>query len=143
MRPQTIFLLLAAASMGLSFLFPFGYAAGTEGIFADGELTHTDNIALLILSIIAILEPISSLFFQSIKYDAKKYRMQRLFAQIGMLSAFVVLGLAAYFLFASGVATPAVGVSLFLPPVAVVLAFFAIRQINQDETVIRSSNRIR
>ena len=145
MRPQNIFLVLSSTLMGLTFLFPFGYTAtaAAEGIFADAQLTQSDNIALMILCIAAAALSFVGLFFYSIKYDAGKYRMQRLMAQVGMIAAFGTLGLAAYFLFLSGVAAPSVGISLFLPALAVIFGYMAIRQINQDESVIRSANRIR
>jgi glucan phosphoethanolaminetransferase (alkaline phosphatase superfamily) len=141
--PQSIFLFLAAALMGSNTLLPFGSATADQAIFADGVLTVSDNISLMVLPITAAVLAFIAIFMHSIKYKKSLYMWQRRLSLFAAILAATTIATAAYFLFASNASQPSVGVSLFTPVVAMILIFLSTRATNRDEALIKSSNRIR
>jgi hypothetical protein len=142
--PQSIFLLLSAILFGTSLFFPFGYAqAAPETVFADTQLTVSDNITLMTLPMLAAFSAFAAVFMHSYKYNKNLFNWQRRLSIFASFLALATVGLAAYFLFASNASAPSVGISLFSPIVAIVFLYLTIRATNRDESVIKSANRIR
>jgi hypothetical protein len=138
-RIQTIYLSVAAGLLGLLQVFSFGSLSEqnpyAEGIFADKILTLMDDGLLAGLAYGGLGLIIGSIFLFS------NYKLQKLTCKIGAFLSTAVSGWAAYLGFS--VAGFAIGIGLFLPIVALVFLFLAYKGISADESLIKSSNRIR
>ena len=106
-------------------------------------LTASDNIALMILPIVAAVAAFVAVFMHSYKYNKALFAWQKRLSNIASILGLATVNLAAYFLFASNASAPSVGISLFLPVVAIILLYLTNRATNRDEAIIKSANRIR
>jgi hypothetical protein len=132
-RIQTIWLLLAAACIGLSVKLPF--YSGTNTKAASYELNATENLTLLGVTIITALLAMVIIFLY------KKRTLQLRLCVVGILLEALLI-----FLYYREVKTFTAGTySLWsmLHSLAVILFFLAARAINKDEKLIRNSDRLR
>ena len=137
-RIQSIYLLLATAVAGLAFVFPFGSAASTtDGIFQDGLLTYSDDTILLATVAASAALALVAIFLY------RNYALQKGVSRVALVANVGAESVAVYDLFGSGAAGAGIGISLFLPTVAIVCIALALRGIQHDERIIKSSNRIR
>ncbi|MCH2044057.1 MAG: DUF4293 domain-containing protein [Saprospiraceae bacterium] len=136
-RIQSIYLLLASIVSSTLFFFPFATGTGGSGeLFADGNLDLNDNVALLILTIMTVVFSLSCIFL------FKNRVLQMNVSKLIMLLILGLAGIASYFLFTSD-ADYTLHVGLFLPFLVVILLIMAYRGIKADESLVRSSDRIR
>lgn len=136
-RIQSIYLLVASGLSSLYWIFPFANGDKNDTFFADGLLTTDDNLALIILAIASVALPFLAIFLYS------NYNLQKKITYAAIVSALALFGTAAFLVFTSGVASFGVGVSFFVPIVGIILSVLAYRGIRADESIIKSSNRIR
>jgi hypothetical protein len=138
-RIQSIYLSVAAGLLGLLQVFSFGSLSATnplaEGIFSDRILTLLDDGVLAGLAYGSLGLIVGCIFLFS------NYKLQKLTCKIGGFLSVLVSGWAAYLGFS--VAGFVVGIGLFLPIVALIFLFLAYKGISADESLIKSSNRIR
>ncbi len=155
-RIQTVFLLLVAIAMGLTFFLPFWTHEGTDpviyhGLYAlnfeqisgeEGELvkTYFPFTWIGILAVISILVAI---------FEITRYNNRLLQIKLGTLNSLFMAGsliLAAYFatdfIKQEGVSGH-YGVTFFLPASALFFNLLANRYIRKDERLVRSVDRIR
>lgn len=137
-RIQSIYLLLATAVAGLALVFPFGKATATpDGTFQDGLLTYQDDILLLATVAASAALALVAIFLY------RNYALQKSISRVALLSNAGASSVAVYDLFGSGAAGAGIGISLFLPTAAMLCIALALRGIQRDENIIKSSNRIR
>jgi len=132
-RIQSIWLLLAATCIGLSFKLPF--YSGTNATAASYELNATENFKLLGVTAITALLALVTIFL---------FKNRTL--QLRLCVAGIVLEAVLIFLYYREVITFTTGTySLWsmLHSLAVILFFLAARAINKDEKLIKDSDRLR
>ncbi len=143
-RIQSIFLFLAAASAFGLFALPFASTATqvqSSAIFADGLYNLNDNIALLILfGLAGVLALVSIFLFKNRKTQMMVGRFSIVANVIGLVLALALFMRERDML---GAAEPDDGLGLYLPLVFLVFGVLALRFINKDEKLVRSSDRLR
>lgn len=136
-RKQTLWLLLSVISNALTFKFPF-YSGivlpGTKGV-TGAELTATDNIFLIILSVAVLALALVAIFLYN---DRKK---QVLLAVSGLVCSVGLI--AVYFVFTRNFQTGNIALTAILTLFMLIGFFFAIRGIQKDQKLIRDLNRLR
>jgi len=146
-RIQSIFLFLASAACFGLFGLPFAsteQAVATSELFADSEYQITDHIALIILFAGAGLLALIAIFmFKNRSLQVNLSRVSFIGAIIGF-----VLGLILFFndgIVESGenLPDPTDGLGTALPILAGIFLLLAMRAINKDEKLVRSSDRLR
>jgi len=143
-RIQSIYLFLAAAaSFGLLGV-PFATtpeAVDASGIFADSAYNLEDSLALLIFFAIAGALSVAAIFmFRNRKTQMMITRVAFVTNIIGLILGIVL------FMQDSGQwegDNVNDGLGLYLPIVACLLLFLALRNIQKDEKLVRSSDRLR
>ena len=150
-RIQTIFLLLAAISLGLLFwqptmsFFLVNPKPTTEmNMLSDGIFDISDHIIFLILTGLG-----AGLCFIGI-FLFKNRSLQANFARFGFIISILILILGALFFYKewdainSSVDTHFSGeFGLLSPIVAALFSFLALRFIRKDENLVKSSDRLR
>ncbi|MEL6945738.1 MAG: DUF4293 domain-containing protein [Bacteroidota bacterium] len=146
-RIQSIFLFLASAACFGLFALPFASTdqpiAASE-LFADSTYEITDHIALIILFVGAGLLALTAIFmFNNRPLQINLSRVSFVAAIVGL-----VLGLILFFndgIVESGqsLPNPTDGFGTALPIIAGIFLLLAIRAINKDEKLVRSSDRLR
>lgn len=142
-RIQSIFLLLASASLGGTFALPFADSSApvADTLFADSLFSVFDSMPLMIgFGLAALLALLAIFLFNNRKLQKK----------IAGASGLLTLGSAS---FAIGQymqqANELTGVTIddepgiFLPVAGFILAIMAVRFINKDEKLVRSADRLR
>ncbi|MEN0049069.1 MAG: DUF4293 domain-containing protein [Bacteroidota bacterium] len=146
-RIQSIFLLLASAACFGLFGLPFATtdkAVAASELFADSQYEITDHIALIILFVLAgALSLVAIFMFNNRPLQINLSRVSFIAAIIGF-----VLGLILFFndgIVESGanLPDPSDGFGTALPILAGIFLLLAIRAINKDEKLVRSSDRLR
>ncbi len=142
-RIQSIFLLLASASLGGTFALPFADSSApvADTVFADSLFSVFDSMPLMIGFGLAALLALVAIFL---------FNNRKLQKNIAMVSAILTLA-ATGFAFGRYMkeAEQLTGVTIddepgiFLPAVGLILAVLAIRYINKDERLVRSADRLR
>ncbi len=142
-RAQSIFLLIAAIAFALLFQFPFAISdIANEGFLADKDFDVFDHIALMILSgLAAVLSLISIFLF-------KKRKMQIRMTYLGMIVGISVLITAGAIFYEQAIIVfeqTAIHqrLGLYLPIIGLVMGIFAIRFIRKDEKIVKSMDRLR
>ena len=142
-RIQSIFLLLASASLGGTFALPFADSSApvADTLFADSLFSVFDSMPLMIGFGLAALLALVAIFL---------FNNRKLQKNLASATALLALGTAC---FAIGQymqqANELAGVTIddepgiFLPAVGFVLAVMAVRFINKDERLVRSADRLR
>ncbi len=136
-RKQTLWLLLSTICGGLSFKLPFyngTVKAGTVGI-KGAELTATDNIWLLTLTIATIAVALTAIFLY------KNRKQQLILTFVGLVLS---IGLAAvYYLYTKDFESGGIALTALLTIGTIAGFFFALKGIRNDQKLIRDLNRLR
>ena len=143
-RIQTIFLVLAAAGIFSVFALPFATtpeAIPTSQFFVDADYDVQDNIAMLVLFVLAGLLTTGAIFLFNNRPLQTKVTLFGLIANILALVSTVVI----FFNFSSDAGTANVqdGFGFYLPAIALIFSFLAMRFIKKDEKLVRSADRLR
>jgi hypothetical protein len=136
-RIQSVYLLLA--SLVGSSLFALPFASGPtkpEGILSDGYLTISDNIGLIVLTVLVVVLSLATIFL----YNNRVLQMN-----LGKLNILVTTGLFAFaaYLFYTIQAIATLGGGLFMPVLVMIFVVLANKNIQKDEKLVRDSNRLR
>lgn len=147
-RKQTIWLLLAALSILLSFFFPFGIH--TASTLETTTITETDlnaktNMVVMILSILSA----AFSFFLIFLYGNRKLQMK--LCLLGVLIAVGILGFELFTAFqtsegnkfAFGVFGSKLYIGIIVPVLTMFFLMLGYNGIKQDEKLIRDSDRLR
>ena len=136
-RKQTLWLLLSTISSALTFKFPFYtgvVAPGTQGVEGP-DLTATDNLLLIVLTILIVaLSAITIFLFK----DRKKqvwYSIGGLLCSVGLIVA--------YLSYSRNFSQGTFALTSILTLLAAIGFFFAIRGIRHDQKLIKDLNRLR
>jgi len=147
-RLQSIFLFLAAISLGLLFIesFDFGRASGisnTDAVLSDGDYDTNDHPILMGLAIAGIVISLAAIFL---------YNNRTLQGNITKLVMAVIIALAAaagYYFAQNESLAESLNGNLELsfgwtsPVLALIFAAFALRGIDKDEKLVKSMDRLR
>jgi hypothetical protein len=147
-RIQTIYLLVAAAALGLQFLLPYATVpAGTlydaSAAFADGVFDLRDRLEMLIISGIALFLVVSAIF------SFKNRPFQSRLTSFGMFAAAILavsLTMQCYSLVQEmGASMPNIHyqAGVAMPALSAFMLWLANRAIRKDEALVRSSDRLR
>lgn len=136
-RIQSVYLLLA--SLVGSSLFALPFASGPtkpEGILSDGYLTISDNIGLIVLTVLVVVLSLATIFL----YNNRVLQMN-----LGKLNILITTGLFAFaaYLFYTIQAIATLGGGLFMPVLVMIFVILANKNIQKDEKLVRDSNRLR
>lgn len=136
-RIQTVYLVLAAISIGNIILAPLGYQETEAGIVAS--IRMMEHLPSVIISVLGVLLAIIDIFL----YNNRKLQLKvtSLFIVLGVLS----LASLALFHFVTGkeLYTKLNYVPYVLAFFSIVFGIFAHRGINADEKLVRSMDRLR
>lgn len=136
-RKQTLWLLLSTISSALTFKFPFYIglvAPDTTGVEGP-ELTATDNIYLILLTVIILALSAVSIFL----FKDRKKQVQ--FCFLGLLCA---VGLAAlYYRYSKNFSEGTFALTAVLILFIAIGFVFAIQGIRRDQKLIKDLNRLR
>jgi len=144
-RIQTIFLVLAAAGIFGVFALPFvtiPEAIPTSQVYADADYDVQDHVMMLILFVLSGLLTAGAIFLFNNRPLQTKVTLFGLIANILALVATVAL----FFNTSDEVANPDNlndGFGIYLPVVALIFSFLAMRFIKKDEKLVRSADRLR
>jgi len=147
-RKQTIWLLLAALSILLTILIPYGIHTSTAletTTITESDLNAKSNVLLMIGSIVSCVFSFVLIFL----YHNRKLQMR--LTLIGVLLAIAVLGLQLYdatqTALGNKIAIGIVGSKIYLgiavPVICVFFLMLAYAGIKKDEKIIRDSDRLR
>lgn len=152
-RIQTLFLLLAAAVMGvllvpsLSFVSYEGNPEVLEGpvkaLLADQVYNVYDQSVLLGITGVAAILALATIFL------FKNRPLQMRLNQIGMAAGILILLLAAIFFYPAleeselSVTALSPGLGIGIPVLFIIFLFMASRNIRKDEKLVRSMDRLR
>lgn len=150
-RIQSIYLLVAAIIMAVTFSAPLicqeGFSLFSYGFYnytSTGEEIAKIPYGILIIGLLAILLPIISIFL------FKKRKRQRKFVWTSIIfTIFYMITCLVYMNSFLGdkdfinVYIKEINFTYYLPLIAIIFEFLAIRGINKDEKLIRSVDRIR
>lgn len=143
-RIQTIFLALAAAGIFGVFALPFATtpeAIPTSQFFVDADYDVQDHVMMLVLFVLAGLLTAGAIFLFNNRPLQTKVTLFGLIANILALVATAVL----FFNTSSEIGNTEVqdGFGFYLPVVALIFSFLAMRFIKKDEKLVRSADRLR
>ncbi len=145
-RIQTIYLAIAAlAALALIFL-PFAATPEpvmSSALFEDGKYNLNDNIALLLLFIGAGVLSLATIFlFNNRPLQINLTRVAFVLNFIGLILA-ILLFLRDDIVRSDVLTSPSDGLGILLPILVGVMLVLALRNINKDEKLVRSTNRLR
>ncbi len=145
-RIQTIYLAIAAfAALALIFL-PFAATPSpvlSSPLFEDGKYNLHDNIALLLLFIAAGLLSLAAIFlFNNRPLQMNLIRVAFVANFIGLILA-ILLFLRDDIMRSDALTNPSDGLGILLPIMVGVMLVLALRNIDKDEKLVRSTNRLR
>lgn len=136
-RIQTVYLFLASLIGGSLFGLPLATGPQeTEGLLMDGLLDVNDNMGLLVLTILVILLSLGAIFL----YNNRVLQLN--LGKLNIVLAIALLGLSGY-LFSTVQAVATVSAGLFVPVLCIVLVIMANKNIQNDEKLVRDSDRLR
>ena len=149
-RIQTIYLVLAALLLGLTFAFPFASYSLSQGdvIFnAYGVTENVGEINTFFPYYIAIALSMGLALFSILQYKKRKLQItvgRFLYLLLAVTIAFVFIDFYSLKgLFEVDSNSVSCGVSMFLPVAALPILFMANRNIRKDEDLIKSLDRLR
>ena len=140
-RIQSIFLVLAAAALLGLFGLPFASTAepvAASALFADQKYNILDHTALSATFIAAAVICLLSIFL----FNNRKLQMRlSLLSILGALAGLVVAGI----LFSQDSAgqTAQLGLGFGLPVISIILTYLAYRNIQKDDKLVKSMDRLR
>lgn len=154
-RIQTLYLLLAAVACGLLFhsFFAMGKLADEAPVvlqaasgttFSDGKFTIQDNLVITLLTAFGVLMAIITILLY------KKRALQAKLVSFFILIAVLINGLSLYIMFRDLQsvqenidASFEIGAGAFLPAIALIGGFLALRGIRNDDKIVKSMDRLR
>lgn len=154
-RIQTLYLILAIVACGLLFhtFFAMGKLADEAPVvleaasgttFADGKFTIQDNLVITLLGVLGILMAIITIFLY------RKRKLQEQLVSAFILIALLINGLSLYIMYNDLQAVQAnvntgfeIGIGTFLPAIALIAGFLALRGIRKDDKIVKSMDRLR
>ena len=149
-RIQTIYLLLAALILGLTFVFPFAtYILGQGDVLfnAYGVSENALEINTFFPYYISISLSMGLALFSVLQYKKRKIQItvgRFIYLLLAVTIAFLFIDfytLTAKLGIESDLVNP--GIGMFLPVAAVPIIFMANRNIRKDEALIKSLDRLR
>lgn len=136
-RIQSIYLLIAALAGSALFGFPFATApAQQEGMLVDGAFDVNDHIGLIVLTVLVVLLSVATIFL----YNNRVLQMN--LGKLNIVLLLGLVGLAGYLFFTLQVAT-SLGFGLVAPALVLIFVVLANRNIQKDEKLVRSADRLR
>ena len=143
-RIQTIFLAVAATLIFGVFALPFATipeAIPGSQFFADADYDVQDHVAMLVLFVLSGLLTVGAIFLFNNRPLQSKITLFGLIANVLAIVATVVI----FINFSGNVAEDKLkdGFGIYLPAVATIFSFLAMRFINKDEKLVRSADRLR
>jgi amino acid transporter len=147
-RIQSVFLLLAAASMVLAIVLPIAIEiAGGQtitfeamGFYRNGNLIF-GTFGLFILGGISAMLSLITIFLY------KKRKLQIKLTTINIIIMFAFYVFIILMLFFKNPETNAafqnMGIGVIMPAISIIFSWLAIRKIGEDEALIKSLNRLR
>ncbi|MEM9848337.1 MAG: DUF4293 domain-containing protein [Bacteroidota bacterium] len=146
-RIQSIFLFLASGACFAMFGLPFAStdkAISDSTLFADSAYTITDHIALTILFAGAGALALAAIFlFRNRPLQINLSRVAFIAAIIGFVLGIILFLNDGIVEQSESMPEPADGFGAVLPVLAGIFLLLAIRYINKDEKLVKSSNRLR
>jgi len=149
-RIQTIYLVIAAIVLGLTFAFPFATYTLEQGdiLFnAYGVSENTNQISTFFPYYITIALSMGLALFSILQYKKRKVQIT-----VGRL-VYLILAITIAFIFIDFYSlkgqfeldsnSVSFGVGMFLPVAALPIMFMANRNIRKDEALIKSLDRLR
>ena len=152
-RIQTLFQLLACASMALLFIPELSFAsvegdtssmeAAAQSMMADGVFNTYDHIILLLLVCLSILLIFINIFLY------KNRGLQLTLNRIGMAAGIIIMILTAIFFYLdyqmmdNGVYAISIDYGILAPIAFITLLALSARYITKDEKLVRSMDRLR
>lgn len=146
-RIQSIYLALASLAFGGQFVVPYATApantpATENPAFADGQLNPFDNIGLLSLTILGIAIAAAAIFL------FKNRPLQGKMTTLGVMVAVFLFALAGFVFFNLQRVVPAgspisYNLGFLMPILGGIFSWLAGRAISNDETLVRSADRLR
>ena len=146
-RIQSLFLLVSAGGFGSQFVLPYlnaaeGNAARTLAPLSDGVLTPSDNPGLMGLAGLGALLALVSIFLYT------RRSLQTSLARVGIAVAALLAALVALVVYQTMQALPtggavSYGVGLAMPIISAINQWLAARNIQKDETLVKSMDRLR
>ncbi len=136
-RKQTLWLLLSTICSGLTFKLPFytGVVSPNITVVTGPDLTATDNIFLILLTIIVLGVSLITIFL----YNNRK--KQLLFSVVGLIASVGLIAL--YWVYTQDFSAGHIALTALLTLFTVVGFFFAIKGIRRDQKLIKDLNRLR
>jgi hypothetical protein len=136
-RIQSIYLLIAALAGSALFGLPFATApAQQEGMLVDGAFDVNDHIGLIVLTVLVVLLSFATIFL----YNNRVLQMN--LGKLNLVLLLGLVGLAGYLFSTISVAT-SLGIGLVAPVLVLVFVVLANRNIQKDEKLVRSADRLR
>ncbi|MEM9886047.1 MAG: DUF4293 domain-containing protein [Bacteroidota bacterium] len=146
-RIQSIFLLLAGSACFGMFGLPFAstdQVINNSTLFADSAYTVTDHIALTILFAGAGILALAAIFlFNNRPLQINLSRVAFVAAIIGFVLGIILFLNDGIVQNGENLPEPTDGFGTILPILAGIFLLLAIRYINKDEKLVRSSDRLR
>lgn len=136
-RIQSIYLLIAAVLGAALFAFPFATApVQQEGMLVDGAFDVNDHTGLIVLTVLVIILSFVTIFL----YNNRVLQMN--LGKLNIVLLLGLIGLAGYVFSTISVAT-SLGLGLVVPILVLILVFLANKNIQKDEKLVRSADRLR
>ena len=142
-RKQSIWLALAAIVLGLLFLFPYGLQSLTTG--GETVLNARNSVLLMVATPIGILYNLFLIF----QYINRPQQIKLIY--LGMVLNLILIALMVFDAHFSsldkklviGLVGSQLHLGFFIPLLSIVLQWFAIKGIQQDERLVRDADRLR
>ena len=142
-RKQSIWLALAAIVLGLLFLFPYGLQSLTTG--GETVLNARNSVLLMVATPIGILYNLFLIF----QYKNRPQQIKLIY--LGMVLNLILIALMVFDAHFSsldkklviGLVGSQLHLGFFIPLLSIVLQWFAIKGIQQDERLVRDADRLR
>ncbi len=142
-RIQSLYLLLASGSFGATFLAPFASSALAvpETVLADQQFNALDSTAMAVLFGLAAVVALAAIFL----YTNRKLQIQLSWSSLAAAVAAVGAGILAFMQDGAAIGNVEVSeqVGLGFPLLGAVATVLAARNINKDERLVRSADRLR
>lgn len=152
-RVQSIYLFFASVALFALYLFPVAYNIYVAGVPTSVKITglfqnvkeaqvHTEVfVALTAVTAIVAIIPLVIIFL----YRNRKQQIALCYSTILVIIGYSFWVAQTVKSVTQGVVlkTDNFGIGLFLPPIAILLMFLAIRNIRNDERLVRSADRLR
>ncbi|MGI9191960.1 MAG: DUF4293 domain-containing protein [Chitinophagaceae bacterium] len=147
-RKQSLWLMISACVLGLTFFLPFGVqmlsTVGSEQITYNALFNFT-FFPILVLTLLGMLLPVATIFL----FKNRPLQMRLIIIAMGLQGAALTsmilkcLDKTAGNKFVFGVLGSQLYIGLAFPLVAIVLLYLAYHGVNSDEKLVKSADRMR